>query len=125
MTFCRISHAVLRDNGDILVFRYPSAAVGTSGDKPECLLFLHTRLQILLYTLLLLAVSVLPFAMHMSGYVYLAGALLLGGGFLYYAIRLMQGRDEKVAMQTFGYSIWYLMALFALLLVDHYLPELY
>jgi protoheme IX farnesyltransferase len=84
-----------------------------------------TRLQILLYTLLLLAVSVLPFAMHMSGYVYLAGALLLGGGFLYYAIRLMQGRDERVAMQTFGYSIWYLMALFALLLVDHYLPELY
>jgi hypothetical protein len=83
-----------------------------------------TRLQILLYTLLLLAVSVLPFAMHMSGYVYLAGALLLGGGFLYYAIRLMQGRDERVAMQTFGYSIWYLMALFALLLVDHYLPEL-
>ena len=83
-----------------------------------------TRLQILLYTLLLLAVSVLPFAMHMSGYVYLAGALLLGGGFLYYAIRLMRGRDEKVAMQTFGYSIWYLMAIFALLLVDHYLPAL-
>ncbi len=84
-----------------------------------------TRLQILLYTLLLLAVSVLPFAMHMSGYFYLAGALLLGGGFLYYAIRLMQGRDEKIAMQTFGYSIWYLMAIFAILLVDHYLPELF
>jgi heme o synthase len=84
-----------------------------------------TRLQVLLYTLLLLAVSVLPFAMHMSGFVYLAGALLLGGGFLYYAIRLMQGRNEKIAMQTFGYSIWYLMAIFALLLVDHYLPALY
>jgi protoheme IX farnesyltransferase len=84
-----------------------------------------TRLQVLLYTLLLLAVSVLPFAMHMSGYVYLAGALLLGGGFIYYAVRLMRGRDEKIAMQTFGYSIWYLMAIFALLLVDHYLPELY
>ena len=84
-----------------------------------------TRLQILLYTLLLLAVSVLPFAMHMSGFVYLAGALLLGGGFLYYAIRLMQGRNEKIAMQTFGYSIWYLMAIFALLLVDHYLPAMY
>jgi heme o synthase len=84
-----------------------------------------TRLQILLYTLLLLAVSVLPYAMHLSGYVYLGGALLLGGGFLHYAIRLMRGRDERVAMQTFGYSIWYLMAIFALLLVDHYLPELY
>ena len=47
---------------------------------------------------------------------------LLGGGFLYYAIRLMKGEDEKIAMQTFGYSIWYLMALFTFLLVDHYLP---
>ena len=85
----------------------------------------YTRLQVLLYTLLLLAVSVLPFAMHMSGFIYLAGALLLDGGFLYYAIRLIRGRDEKVAMKTFGYSIWYLMAIFALLLVDHYLPVLY
>ena len=84
-----------------------------------------TRLQVLLYTLMLLAVSVLPFAMHMSGFVYLAGALLLGGGFLYYAIRLMRGRNEKIAMQTFGYSIWYLMAIFALLLVDHYVPVMY
>lgn len=83
-----------------------------------------TRLQILLYTLMLIAVSVLPFATRMSGMFYLVGALLLGGGFLYYAIQLMKGRDEKVAMKTFGYSIWYLMAIFALLLVDHYLPLL-
>jgi len=82
-----------------------------------------TRLQILLYTILLLVVSVLPFVMRMSGLLYLAGALALGGGFLYYAIRLMQGDDEKIAMQTFGYSIWYLMALFTFLLVDHYLPR--
>lgn len=81
-----------------------------------------TRLQILLYTIMLLVVSVLPFAMHMSGYFYLLGALLLGAGFLRYAIQLMQGRD--VAMKTFGYSIWYLMAIFAILLVDHYLPLL-
>ena len=81
-----------------------------------------TRLQILLYTILLLVVSVLPFVTRMSGLLYLAGALLLGGGFLYYAIRLMKGEDEKIAMQTFGYSIWYLMALFTFLLVDHYLP---
>ncbi|MGB5472691.1 MAG: heme o synthase [Gammaproteobacteria bacterium] len=82
-----------------------------------------TRLQILLYTIMLLVVSVLPFAMHMSGYFYLAGALLLGIGFLRYAIQLMQGKD--VAMKTFGYSIWYLMAIFAILLVDHYLPLLH
>jgi len=84
-----------------------------------------TRLQILLYTLLLIAVSVLPFATHMSGLFYLAGALSLGGGFLYYAVELMKGNDEKVAMKTFGYSIWYLMVLFAILMLDHYLPLLF
>jgi protoheme IX farnesyltransferase len=84
-----------------------------------------TRLQILLYTILLLVVSVLPFVTRMSGPVYLVGALLLGGGFLYYAIIMMKGEDEKIAMKTFGYSIWYLMAMFALLLVDHYLPLLF
>jgi protoheme IX farnesyltransferase len=83
-----------------------------------------TRLQILLYTIMLLVVSVLPFAMHMSGPFYLLGALLLGGGFLYYALLLMKGNDESVAMKTFGYSIWYLMAIFTILLVDHYLPLL-
>jgi protoheme IX farnesyltransferase len=84
-----------------------------------------TRLQILLYTIMLLVVSVLPFATHMSGPFYLVGALLLGGGFLYYAVLLMKGDDESVAMKTFGYSIWYLMAIFAILLVDHYLPLLF
>ena len=84
-----------------------------------------TRLQILLYTIRLRVVSVLPFVTRMSGPVYLAGALLLGGGFLYYAIIMMKGEDEKVAMKTFGYSIWYLMALFALLLVDHNLPLIF
>lgn len=81
-----------------------------------------TRLQILLYTILLLLVSVLPFATHMSGVFYLVGALALGLGFLWYAIQLMQGKD--VAMKMFGYSIWYLMGIFAILLVDHYLPLL-
>ena len=84
-----------------------------------------TRLHILLYTILLLVVSVLPYVYGMSGPVYLVGALLLGGGFLYYAIIMMKGEDEKIAMKTFGYSIWYLMAMFALLLVDHYLSLLF
>ena len=79
-----------------------------------------TQLQILLYTILLLLVSVLPFVTRMSGPFYLVGALVLGLGFLRYAILMMQGKD--VAMKMFGYSIWYLMAIFAILLVDHYLP---
>ncbi|HKJ08151.1 MAG TPA: heme o synthase [Gammaproteobacteria bacterium] len=83
----------------------------------------YTRLQILLYTALLFAISVLPFVTGMSGLLYLVGALVLGGGFLRYAILLMVRRtDERLPMQTFGYSILYLMALFALLLVDHYVP---
>ena len=79
-----------------------------------------TRLQVLLYTILLLVVSVLPFVTHMSGLLYLVGALLLGAGFLRHAVRLM--RTDSIAMKTFGYSIFYLMGIFALLLVDHYVP---
>lgn len=81
-----------------------------------------TRIQVLLYTILLVAVSVLPYATHMSGLVYLFGALALGGGFLHHALRLM--RTDSAAMPTFGYSIIYLMGIFALLLLDHYLPKL-
>ena len=81
-----------------------------------------TRLQVLLYTILLVVVTVLPFVTHMSGLLYLAGALLLGGGFLYHAIALMRDESDRQAMKTFGYSIVYLMALFAILLIDHYLP---
>ena len=81
-----------------------------------------TRLQVLLYTVLLLAVSVLPYVTHMSGVLYLAGAVLLGLVFLRHALRLM--RNDAAAMPTFGYSIVYLMGIFALLLVDHYIPVL-
>jgi len=81
-----------------------------------------TRLQVLLYTVLLVAVSVLPFVTHMSGWLYLAGALLLGAGFLRHALRLM--RDDAAAMPMFGYSIVYLMGIFAFLLADHHLPRL-
>jgi heme o synthase len=83
-----------------------------------------TRLHILLYTIMLTAVSVLPFVTGMSHLLYLVGVLLLDAGFLYYAIALISNTDDKLAMKTFGYSIVYLMALFALLLVDHYVPLL-
>lgn len=80
-----------------------------------------TKLHILLYTILLVIFSLLPFLTGMSGLLYLAAALLLGGGFLYYAIRLKLARDNKLAMRTFGYSLIYLMGIFSALLADHYL----
>jgi protoheme IX farnesyltransferase len=84
-----------------------------------------TRLHVLLYTVLLVVVSLLPFLTRMSGPLYLAGAVALGGGFLYYAVALyVRGEDTRLPMQTFGYSILYLMGLFTFLLVDHYLPLL-
>ena len=82
---------------------------------------LFTKIQILLYTVLLVVVTMMPFIVQMSGLIYLAGALALGVGFLYYAIKLY--RDEQpnaIAMKTFGYSIFYLSLLFAFLLADHY-----
>ncbi len=81
-----------------------------------------TRLQVLLYTILLVVVTVMPFVTGMSGLFYLLGALGLGAGFLYHAWALMQDVSGTQAMKTFGYSIVYLMALFAFLLVDHYVP---
>ena len=84
----------------------------------------YTKLQILLYTLLLLAVSVLPFAIGMSGLLYLAAALLLGLGFLWHAVQLYRTEDDQWPMRTFRYSIWYLSALFAVLLLDHYAARL-
>jgi heme o synthase len=83
-----------------------------------------TRLQVLLYTILLVVVTVMPFATGMSGLLYLAGALGLGAVFLYHAWALMRDISGNQAMKTFGYSIFYLMALFAFLLVDHYVPYL-
>ncbi|RBW52048.1 heme o synthase [Marinobacter sp. F3R11] len=80
----------------------------------------YTELHILLYTLMLLAVSLLPFVTGMSGWIYLAGALVLGLRFLHYAVRLIKGDDRRVALNTFKYSITYLMALFVVLLVDHF-----
>jgi len=79
-----------------------------------------TRLQILLYTLLLLVASVLPYVTLMSGIVYLAGAIVFGAVFVYYALALMFRDDPTLPMKTFGYSIVYLFGIFACLLVDHH-----
>lgn len=80
-----------------------------------------TRLQIILYTILLIVVSVLPYLIGMSGLLYLAGALVLGGIFLYYTLAMRFRDDERLPMKTFGYSITYLLGIFTLLLADHYL----
>lgn len=80
-----------------------------------------TKLNILLYTILLLVVSVLPFVVGMSGWIYLAGAVILGARFLYWSIVLYRTDKPVVAMQTFRFSIIYLMVLFVFLLVDHYI----
>jgi protoheme IX farnesyltransferase len=82
-----------------------------------------TRLQILLYTLVLFAASLLPFIQGMSGVPYLAAAAGLGGWFVVLAFRLWRAYSETLARRTFRWSIWYLAWLFAALLIDHYLPR--
>ena len=86
----------------------------THGDK-------YTRLQVLLYTIILYVVSFLPFAVGMSGWIYATGALALGGMFLYYAIQICMHYSDELARRTFRYSIFYLSTLFLFLLIDHYL----
>ncbi|ANB19087.1 heme o synthase [Dokdonella koreensis] len=81
----------------------------------------YTRWHVLAYTILLILVTVLPYLTGMSGLFYLGGALVLGAGFLWHAIVLLNPPDEFFAMKTFNYSIVYLMVLFAFLLADHYL----
>ena len=79
-----------------------------------------TRLHLLLYTVILFVASLLPFATRMSGVIYLIVAVVLGAGFLGYAVALYRRRDAKLPMRTFGYSIYYLFGIFTGLLVDHY-----
>jgi heme o synthase len=79
-----------------------------------------TRLHILLYTILLVIVTLLPYLTGMSGLIYLAAALILGAVFLFRALQLKVRQDARLPMQTFGYSITYLALLFAALLIDHY-----
>ncbi len=81
-----------------------------------------TRLNILLYTILLILVTILPYLIGMSGIIYLLSALVLGAWFLYYAVQMYRDpEDLELPMKTFKYSITYLGFLFAAILVDHYL----
>jgi protoheme IX farnesyltransferase len=88
----------------------------THGDR-------FTRLHVLLYTIVLAAVSLMPFVSGMSGYFYLVSTIALDGVFLYFAIRLYADFSTGLAARTFRYSIIYLSCLFAALLVDHYSPS--
>ncbi|HXX86193.1 MAG TPA: heme o synthase [Casimicrobiaceae bacterium] len=80
----------------------------------------YTRLQIVLYTVALFAVTLLPFAIRMSGWLYLAAALALGGAFIGHAVALRRSYSDELARRTFRYSIFYLAALYSALLLDHY-----
>jgi protoheme IX farnesyltransferase len=84
-----------------------------------------TRLHILLYTILLFLITLLPFLTGMSGWIYLAGAVVLGLRFLSFATRLYATGDDRFAMPTFGFSIVYLFGLFAALMLDHYALRLF
>jgi heme o synthase len=85
----------------------------THGDK-------FTRLHVLLYTVILTAVTLMPFVTRMSGAIYLAAASVLDAVFLWYAVRIYVAYSDRLAQRTFRYSIVYLTALFAALLLDHY-----
>jgi len=84
----------------------------------------YTGLQVLLYTVLLTVVTLMPYLTRMSGLLYLAAALVLNAGFLYYALVLKITARAELPMRVFHFSVTYLMWLFAALLVDHYLPAL-
>ena len=84
-----------------------------------------TRLHVLLYTLILIACSALPFVTRLSGLPYLAAAMMLGAVFLYYAVKIYTDYSDALARRTFRFSILYLTLLFAALLVDHYLQLLF
>jgi len=81
-----------------------------------------TRLQVLLYTVILILVTLLPFLTHMSGLIYLAAAIGLNARFLWHAVRMKMTARPELPMRLFRFSISYLMWLFLALLVDHYLP---
>lgn len=81
----------------------------------------YTRLQILLYTIMLFAAGLLPFMYGMSSWLYLVAAVILGAGFIAYAIALYRNYSDELSRRTFRFSLWHLSLLFLALLVDHYL----
>ena len=81
----------------------------------------YTKLHILLYTILMVLATVLPYLTGMFNWLYLSGALVLGGGFIYWSLMLLFGKHPDTPMATFKYSITYLMVLFVIMLLDHYL----
>lgn len=81
----------------------------------------YTRLHILLYTVLMVVVTILPWVTGMFGYLYLLAAVVLGAGFLYWSIEIIRNKNDAAPMATFKYSILYLFALFIVMLLDHYL----
>lgn len=81
-----------------------------------------TRIQIFLYTILLLIISIFPYLIQMSGLLYLVAAVVLGAMFLYHVIKMFDEKNEKQPIKTFVFSINYLMWLFAVMLIDHYVP---
>ena len=80
-----------------------------------------TALHILLYTIIMFLITLMPFATHMSGPIYLVGAVSLGVVFLYWSIEIIRGQNVHAPMKTFKYSITYLLALFIIMLIDHWL----
>ncbi|MEH6593420.1 MAG: heme o synthase [Halioglobus sp.] len=80
-----------------------------------------TKLHIMLYTIIMFLVTLLPYATRLSGPLYLLGAVVLGLGFLYWAVELLRNKNPRAPIETFRYSIVYLMALFVVMLLDHYL----
>ena len=80
-----------------------------------------TKLQIVLYTIILFIVSILPYVVLMSGIIYLVSALILSSIFMYYAVKLFVSKDNEIAMKTFQFSIYYIFLIFLALLVDHFI----
>ncbi len=80
-----------------------------------------TKLQIVLYTVILFIVSILPYVVLMSGIIYLVSALILSSIFMYYAVKLFVSEDNEIAMKTFQFSIYYIFLIFLALLVDHFI----
>ena len=83
-----------------------------------------TALHIFLYTVIMILITLLPFATLLSGWLYLVGAVILGAVFLYWSIEILRDKNPKAPMETFKFSITYLLVLFIIMLADHWLIEL-